>query len=874
MTLSSNRQKKTKQLLQELSGSADAIDAFLLKARAGASKKNVVPPDKIINELGDTLDGLQDNFSASVIPETIEKISEENVLVLGSEAVVEKNVDSMVVAPEEQLVEGVVGVAIENIDERFPPLSVPEPVIAKDTSFQASPAEDLGPVDEINFDILPIIAEELDELVPLVDEELRGFASGDRSQLQPLHRHVHTIKGSMAMAGAKRIRTLVHGMETWLAKEEAGQGDGEGVENLITLFENIKDRISILLGRKAEPIVLSETLSDNKSGSTTKLAPVAHTQRLVRVSAQDIDKLVADNNEARLAAAGMLGSAKLLRAMLMELQENGQRLSRVQRDLEIQAESQIQSRRAQLQEAGQEFDPLEMDRFTRLQEVSRSLAESVSDASDIYREITRQVATHESLLAEQEGAIQEVGVGLARTRLVPVDAINDRLYQVVWQTARELQKNVEFRLDASSGQGLDRALLDKLVAPLEHILRNAVAHGIETPERRKELNKPAMGTVVVSFRQEASRVVVDVSDDGAGLSSERIRQKAVERGLWPENKVMDEQAAADMICTPGFSTVDKVTQLAGRGVGMDVVRSDVLGMGGRFAIHNHEGEGLSIKMYLPLTVASVSAAAIEVAGEAFALPVETVEHTIRLAGEDLSLARASGKVVVELEGIPTTITYSDMAPWLGLEHARPPAVVNLLVLREGDHRIALGADRLLGIQDMPLRPLGSWWSGVAGIMGAVLLSNGRAAFLVDPLRMRSISSSSSRPVATSTQDPIVMIVDDSITVRKVAARFLEKNGFRPVLARDGREALELLLDIVPDAILMDVEMPRMDGFDCARNIRENPKLAGIPIAMVTSRTAEKHRRRAKGLGVQAYFGKPFREEDILSWLSSCLPQTP
>lgn len=742
-----------------------------------------------------------------------------------------------------------------------------EDIAAQDSAPVLDAAQPEGPVDEINQELLPIVAEEIEELTPQVETLLRNLIQGDKSALPDLHRYVHTIKGNLGMVGAMRLRAVAHSMESLLDEALAGTMSADGLDRVLSLFEGLKDRMDVVLfGRPAEPV--RDTTHDEAP------APPRAAPRVVRVQAAEIDRMVAENNEARLAGAGMSTGMLRLRAMLAELQENVQRQARVQRDLEIQAESQIQSRRAQLAESGQEFDPLEMDRFTRLQETSRFLAEGVSDASDIYRDLARHVAAIEALMVEQEGAIAQVGSGLARTRLVPVDAINDRLYQVVWRAARELDKQVEFRLAASSGQVLDRMILDALAPPLEHILRNSVAHGIETPAQRRERGKPETGTVTVSFRQVAGRLVVEVDDDGAGLDSERIRSKAVERGLWEAGRPMDDQAAADMICAPGFSTADNISQLAGRGVGMDVVREDVLKMGGRFSIVNRAPHGLQVVMFLPLSVAAVSAAAVEAAGEQFALPVETVEHTLKIGGDELQDARQSGRIRLSLGGGKVEMPYSDLSSWLGLSDGRPSTTVTLLVLREGDRRLALGADKMLGISELPQRPLGAWWSGMRGVMGAVLLPSGRAAFLVDPLRMGRRSVDGSERLVSVATEPVVMVVDDSITVRKVAARFLERHGFRPLLARDGREALEMMVDQIPDAILMDVEMPRMDGFDCVRHIRENPKLAGVPVAMITSRTAEKHRRRATELGVDAYFGKPFREEDVLKWLGSRLSITP
>lgn len=719
--------------------------------------------------------------------------------------------------------------------------------------------EDEGPKDEIQYDILPIVAEELEDLLPEIRALLHSLSSGDRTCLDELHRKVHTLKGVVAMAGAMKARALVHSMETWMEKAVSSPGDNEGLDRVVGLFEAATARIA-------------EVLSEDPHSA--KIAPVAATAsgpapiapRFVRIATGDVDSMATEANEAKLAALSQSALMARHRALLQEMHENGQRLFRVQRDLEIQAESQIASRRAQLQDVGEEFDPLEMDRFTKLQEISRFLSEAVSDSADIYRSLVSTAAQVDTVANDQSRAIQEIDEGLRRARLVSADAIDDRLNKVVWTTAREMGKSVQFHVPAGNSQGLDRQLLDRLVAPLEHVLRNAVAHGIEAPAQRRAAGKPETGTISVSFRQEQGRLLVEARDDGAGLDPSRIKAKAVEKQLWESDRPMSMSEAADMICTPGFSTATEVSQVAGRGVGMDVVRSEVLGMGGRFEISGAPGQGLVVKMFLPMAIASVSAVALRASGQALAIPVELVEATVRLDASSHAAALQSGSVTVEIEpGSSHDIPYADLSEWMGLG-AQMPGKIDVVVVKEGDRRLAFGVEQIMSIAQFPLRPLGPAWAGARGLMGGVLLPDGHAAFLIDPARLSSHAGALARTSSATRRR--VLVVDDSITVRKATAQMLEDNGFEAVLARDGRHALELLVDLKPCAILLDVEMPRMDGFECATHIKENPRFVDVPIAMITSRTAQKHRDRASSIGVEEYFGKPFREEDIIAWLSS------
>lgn len=731
----------------------------------------------------------------------------------------------------------------------------------------ADDLESEGPVDNIQEDVLPIVLEEAQEdLVPDIDSMLGRLFGGDHSVLAELHRKVHTLKGSLAMVGAVRARTLMHSMETWMEKAEAGEINvSEGHERLAELFENVKDRIAAL-ARGDHLLAKKPTVAGEKSAS--KPAAIQAPRR-VHLRSDDVDRYITEINEARLANVSLSGAGSRSRQTLVELEEKGVRLSRILRDLEIHAETQIQSRKSQVEESGEEFDPLEFDRYTHLQEIVRFLSEGVNDVMDLQRDMVRQAAEQETITAYQGRSIESVQEGLQRTRLIQADALADRLHKVVWATSRELGKPTEFYMEGGR-QTLDRILLEKTVGPLEHILRNSIAHGVEGAEERREAGKPAVGSVVMQIRQEAGRVHMIVSDDGRGLDPEKIRQKAVSKGMWAPHRSMSMAEAADMICSAGFSTADTISEVAGRGVGMDVVRSEVMAMGGRFDIQSTTGRGMTISIVLPTAIASVSVVLVEAAGETWAIPVEMVEHMDRITPEKAEQAIAKdGMLRWSIGQDIAAMRHRKLADLMGLNPIEGASEAGaLLILRSGDHRAAVLVDALSGVAELPMRSLGRQWSSIPGVMGATILPDGRAGFLVDPLRADWSARLDEQQAPRKREKPLVMVVDDSITVRKVTARFLDRNGYDHVLAKDGQEAVEMLVDITPDVVLLDVEMPRMDGFDCARHIRENPKLAQVPIIMITSRTAEKHRQRALSMGVNAYLGKPFKEEELLPLLES------
>lgn len=714
--------------------------------------------------------------------------------------------------------------------------------------------------DRLDPDLASTIQEETEELIPAIASCLADVAEGKKGVANELHRLVHTLKGVAGMGGAMRTRSLIHRMETIMEEVK------EGREIDLALHARLEDMF-LRVKSQMEALFRAEVASE---------APAAQpaVSKVIRISAESVDRLFTEINEARLAASTLSGGTLTMRKKLREMDDNIGRVSRMSRDLEIQAETQIQSRKAQLAETNEEFDPLEMDRFTLLQELSRLLTEAVSDVLDLQRDLTRMVSEQETNLAYQERSILEVHEGLHKVRLVSVDAtLNDRLHKVTLSAAKELGKSVGFSL--SGGRvALDRALLDKIVVPLEHLIRNSVAHGIELPDERREKGKSSSGQIRVAVQQEAGRVLFVVEDDGAGLNVERIRAKAIEKGLWEASRAMDEKQATDVICSPGFSTAEKLTQLAGRGVGMDVVRSEVLAMGGRFDLASRTGRGLRATIQVPTTVAAASVMVVEAGGETWSVPIEVVDDLMVLRGEALVNARQQHALVLGQEKIP----FARLDLLMGIND---PSVVSgesapILLLREGERRVAVEVAKLRQVAEVPLRSLGKLWLKIPGIVGSTLLPDGRASFLVDPLRapwgQQAIETSLAGAEALLHRAPMVLVVDDSITVRKVAAKFLERHGFEPVLAKDGQEALELLAQLQPAAMLLDVEMPRMDGFDCAKSVRENPRHKDLPIIMITSRTADKHRDRAFSLGINEYMGKPFREEELLAHLNHYIPR--
>ena len=552
----------------------------------------------------------------------------------------------------------------------------------------------------------------------------------------------------------------------------------------------------------------------------------------------------------------------------LDLTESVFRLRNHLRELEIEAESQLQSRLTALQETNETFDPLEFDRFTRLQELTRMLAESVNDVATIQHGLLMNLDETESALQQQNRMNRELQHGLMNVRMVPFSLISERLQRIVRQTARELDKRVEMTIDGE-GVEIDRSVLDKIGAPLEHLLRNAVAHGMETPAERKKLGKPEVGSVTLKVRQESDEIVLTVTDDGAGINLQRVREKAIEKSLFTVDQEISEQALLSVIFEPGFSTAAVVSQIAGRGVGLDVVRSDITALAGRIDVNNAMGQGAVFSIFLPVTLSVVQVVMIRAGHRVFALPSVMVEQVQKLKPKALAAGYEKHSISwsereYPLHYLSKLIGESDHAPE---EQIYTP----LLLLRSGTFRIALHVDEIISNQEVVMKAIGPQLARVPGIIGATVMGDGNIVLLINPVQLAnreglaagSVKVTSAAPVVVDTRK-VVMIVDDSLTMRKVLGRLLEREGYLVITAKDGMDALQKLQEVTPHIILTDIEMPRMDGFGFARNVRDDKRTANIPMVIISSRTAEKHRSLANELGINAFLGKPVQDDELIA----------
>ncbi|MEP7205317.1 MAG: Hpt domain-containing protein [Casimicrobiaceae bacterium] len=795
-------------------------------------------------------------------------------------------------------------------------------------ALQIVPADAETPLDQISDDVdaqlLPIFVEEAEELFPQAGEELRAWRRNppDATHAGALRRTLHTFKGSARMAGAMRLGELAHRMESRLLRgDDLVHGDPE----LFDALEGDLDRVAFVLdalragrtnvdlpwldaaaapagsppadarthaagnGSAAMGVVvplpgIGSAHADASANADVESVPAVEpdaTQRaMLRVRADIIDRLVNEAGEVAIARARVESELRALKANLLELTTSVIRMRTQVREIEIQAESQIQSRLSLRGDAHAGFDPLEFDRFTRFQELTRSLAEGINDVSTVQQSLLRNVDDADAALVAQARLSRDVQQQLFAIRTVPFSSVSERLYRILRQVAKELDKRVNLEIRGSQVE-LDRSVLEKLVGPLEHLLRNAIDHGIEPRDRRVQSGKAPSGEIAVTVRQVGNEIAIELADDGAGLDFERIRARAVAQGRIAPDARPTEAQLVECIFEPGFSTAAKVTHVSGRGIGMDVVRAEIAALGGRVDVTSRPGSGTTFLLYLPLTLAVAQAVLVRAGGRLWAVPAPMVEQVQQVKAEHLLECYASGKLnwqgrIYPLHYLPRLLGDTGHNPLTGRFNA-------VLLLRTGQGVTAVHVDEMVGNQEVVVKNIGPQLARVSGIAGATVLGTGEIVLIINPVQLAQRADipgfdphaddqlvvSRAAPVP-AVRAPLAMIVDDSLTVRKMTSRLLTREGFEVITAKDGLDALQQLVGIRPDVILLDIEMPRMDGFEFTRTIKADARHADVPIIMITSRTAEKHRNLARDLGVDLFLGKPYQEDELLRTLREML----
>jgi len=638
--------------------------------------------------------------------------------------------------------------------------------------------------------------------------------------------------------------------------------------------------------RAAEPLAATPAAAESRAveSATPALQPEAEAPapaarvtaervETARVDAELLDLLLNGAGEINIFQSRLNQQLHSIEFHLGELGQTVTRLREQLRNLEAETEAQILHRHQDDMGGDQNFDPLELDRYSTIQQLSRALAETSNDVASINELLYGLTTEADTLLTQQARVTTELQDGLMKTRMVSFQRHVSRLARIVRQAASDTGKSAELEVDGASSE-LDRQVLDSILPALEHLLRNAVVHGLETSELRRRAGKPEVGKVTLMLRREGAEVLIEVTDDGAGLDLDQIRRKARELRLVDEEQQLSDQEAVELILRPGFSTAGELTQTAGRGVGMDVVDNEVKKLGGSLRIESAPGEGTRFLLRLPYTLAITHALIVNVGDETFALPLPTVEGITRVRREQLLDLLTEDEPRLDYGGVGYRIQH--LGSLVGSAPSALPEedhAVSLVLIRAGESSTALLTDQLEGSREIVVKTLGPHIASVPGVSGATILGDGRIIMILDAgtlVRAHAGGPEAAQVAEVAEKQLTALVVDDSITMRRVTQRLLERRGVKVLTARDGLDAISVLQEHEADIILLDIEMPRMDGYQFASHVRNDPRLKDLPIIMITSRSGEKHRAKAIEVGVNDYLSKPYQEAQLVKAMETLL----
>lgn len=802
--------------------------------------------------------------------------------------------------------------------------------IAAASSVKPAPAAD---VPDASDEFMSIFLDEAEEILENTQSLLERWQAAPHNMqlMKELQRELHTLKGGARMVGIVSMGDLSHHLESILTKIVEGNAQSNNrlqeivqtsVDELAAMLEAVRNGVPLEMPNdlikqinsslSGEDTASTPTPAASSSSATpppgmtraTKPAPSSEVEASpleppsrvernedretdtgegaedrIRVRVSLIDKLTNLAGELSISRAHMEQQQGAFKNNLVEMEQTVTRLRDQLRRLEIETEAQIMSHFSDaIGPDDEEFDPLELDRFSVMQQLSRSLLETISDLlsiQDIMKTLTRQ---SDALLIQQSRVGAELQEGIMRTRMIPFARISPRLQRIARLTARELRKQVDFVIEGESIE-FERTVLNRVVAPLEHLLRNAIGHGIEDAETRQHAGKSTVAQVKIQLAKEGSDLIIKLRDDGAGLNLPAIRRKAEERNMIKSDTVISDQELMQFILEPSFSTAQKITQVSGRGVGMDVVNSEIKQLGGTLQIFSKTGEGAMFEIRLPLSLTINQALLVHIGEETLAIPLNNVDAVMRLPRQEVLANSPEEEKYYHYMDHDYRVFH--LGELLGLGRGSVDmSLIPILFVRAGDRRIGLLVDGIEGSKEVVVKSVGPQISAIRWIAGATILGDGRVVLILDVPTLTRVEAAPQYEATHMAEEVVeeqppsktIMVVDDSITVRKVTARLLKRQGMEVLTAKDGVDAVAQLQEHIPDLMLLDVEMPRMDGYELATQVRNTPDLKHIPIIMITSRTGAKHRDKAEKIGINRYLGKPFNETELLENINALLAE--
>ncbi|REJ77878.1 MAG: hybrid sensor histidine kinase/response regulator [Acidobacteria bacterium] len=814
------------------------------------------------------------------------------------------------------------------LDESFDSIKSSED--ASDESQLSEPSEAEEEEFEIDEEMLEIFAMEAEDHLKNINENLERLeqSPNDREALLEIRRSSHTLKGSAGIVGLKKLSKLAHKVEDLL--DHLSENEIEGNADIFQLLLSATDCISAVAnndtsrdledkisrtfsdlekmlesltavnGGDAEDQIEDEEVEDPEekgaafvpSGDSEVKAPAFQhqnghsTRSVVRISLDKLDDLVKLVREMVFGRAVFQQRLSELEQQIKEMQNSTRRLQRSSGKLETDFAAGSPGSGPSQRHLGihrsngpvsddDEFDSLEFDRYTDFNQLTRELLETTTDAFSITTELNVIRTSFESLYDTQKRLIDEIQDKLLSLRMIRFGTLAARLQRTVRMTASELDKIVDLSLEGETLE-VDTHILDTLVEPLLHLLRNAVAHGIEKPETRRLLGKDEKGQIRLRVFSEGTHIILTVSDDGGGISSAALRQKALAAGLITERDAgrMSDEEALSLVFLPGLTTANEISQIAGRGVGMNIVKTNILRQQGTVSVSSEPQKGTTFTIRVPMALAIARALLVRVNERTFAFPLKLVKQITEVSAEDLQKARQEGSVT--LGSGKHSVSYLNELLNVDVNPGTFDKDCQLLLLDTVKRKCALIVDEIIKPEEIVIKPLGHPLKDVPELLGATILGDGTVVPVLDlvqllesrkskPKPKKQVAEAKTESKKAEPRQTRVMIVDDSPSVRHVNSRLVKNNGWEPIVAKDGTEALEILSASAnyPDVILTDVEMPEMDGYELLAILKQNDNLNHIPVVMITSRAGEKHRTKAFDLGVSEYLSKPYEDSQLV-----------
>lgn len=799
------------------------------------------------------------------------------------------------------------------------------------TAASAPSGASAGPsgVDREDEELTNIFLDEAESLLTAIDETCRQWQArpwDDTARLD-LARRLHTLKGSARVAGLATVGDVSHAMET--SVEQIAAHDHQQRLPMLEALARAVEALHAMLGRvragnqalDAEPMLamlreagaasagqpmrsgsvaatsaaLEGTLGNTAAcdpvtppgQAAVARAPLAAASELdaqpragaaesAQVPVVDLEQMLNEAGDLNIQRAQMADDDRQLRQQLDELDRTarrmGEQLGRLGAGIEMFAREGAHTEDQKPQNVAS------AEQAATLREFTRGLDESVSDVVSLHGLMAELAAERAGMVERFQTVSTNLREHLIRTVMVPFASRQSRLRRVVSQAASECGREVEILFSGTEAE-IDRAVLERLTGPLAHLLRNAVVHGIESPQDRIASGKRRVGAIALRLQRVGTQLVLELSDDGRGLDFAAIRDRARDGGLLAGDGEVSDDQAARFIFRPGFSTASELTQAAGRGLGLDVAHNEIKQLGGTMGVASTAGGGVCFNIRVPLTLACSQVLMVVVGGESYAVPLGSIEGVTRVPRAALVAGHDEPPATIEYGGCRYAVR--PMAGLLGLpttaEATGASGKLPAVLVRCGSSRAAVVVDELSGERDIVIKPVGPQIASVPGMSAATIQADGSVVLILDlaalvqlHMPVVAVDAAADTALVSTDQRPLALVVDDSITIRRVSERFLSRHGFRVATAPDGVAALASLEQEVPDVLLLDIEMPRMDGFELATRMRETETLAHIPILMISTRSGQAHRERAAAIGVDRFLTKPYREQQLLAHIRAVM----